>query len=399
MRPFGKLAALDEARAALLALARPIERTEEVALAAAHERVLARDVVASFDVPGYDRSAMDGFAVRAADVARAPCELAVVDDIAAGGTPRRALGAGEAARIATGARLPDGADAVVRVEDTGAASESRVAIRVSVAAGEAVSRRGGDMRAGTRALAAGAFLSAERIAVLAALGNARVHVYARPRVVVVPTGNEIVSAGAPLPPGHLYDSNGPALAALFAACGADVVRLAPVADEFAALERVLDAHAPTADLLVFSGGSSVGERDLVSQLVAKRGEIKVHGVAVRPGKPLLIGHIGRAIVIGLPGNPASCLTNAHVFVRPALERVARRPAHASDVRRYRLGRAIASSQHRVFICPVEIRDGAARPTFKESGAVTSLADSQGYVLVPADGQGFAEGDEVDVVLW
>ena len=287
---------------------------EPVPLDAAAGRVLAAPARARTDLPPFPSSAMDGFALRAAD---APGTLPVVGRVTAGRPAGRPLEPGRAMAIATGGALPDGADAVVpieRVDDRGAA----VDVPEAVEAGANVRPRGGDVRSGEEVVPAGAVLAPARLAALAAAGIAEVSCGRRPRAAVLTTGTELRPPGAVLGPGQIYESNGVMLAALLAAAGALVDRLDSVEDDAAAHRDALE-RGLAADVLVTSGGVSVGPHDLVRATLRELGvEERFWGVAMRPGKPLSFGVRGATLVFGLPGNPVSSLVGAELFVRPAL---------------------------------------------------------------------------------
>jgi molybdopterin molybdotransferase len=287
---------------------------ERVALAAAAGRVAAADVSAAVDLPPFDSSAMDGYALRAEN---APGRLPIVARIAAGRPADRALGPGEAMAIATGGVVPEGADAVIRLEDV-AEEDNMLDVPRAVSVGENVRPRGGDVRRGDTVVAAGTRLGPAQLGALAAAGAPDVAVSRRPRAVVLSTGTELRAPGEPLAPGAIYEANGVLLSAALWTAGAEVERLAPVADDPAehrlALERALSA-----DVVVTSGGVSVGPHDLVRTAGAELGVEEVFWrVAVRPGKPVSFGVRGRTLVFGLPGNPVSALVGFELFVRPAV---------------------------------------------------------------------------------
>jgi molybdopterin molybdotransferase len=287
---------------------------EGVPIAEAAGRVLAEAAAARVDLPPFASSAMDGFALRSADT---PGRLPVVAQIAAGRPAPRALEAGESMEISTGGVVPDGADAVVPLEYV-VHHDNEIEIPDPVAAGANVRPRGGDARAGDVVLAGGARLSAAQLGALAAAGLADVACSRRPRVALLATGSELRQPGEALGPGEIYESNGVMLAAALAAEGAEVERLAPVEDDEevhrAALRRGLEA-----DVLVTSGGVSVGPHDLVRKIEAELGVEEIFwGVAVKPGKPVAFGVRGRTLVFGLPGNPVSSLVGLELLVKPAL---------------------------------------------------------------------------------
>ena len=307
------LLSIEEALGRVLARARPLEG-EPVPLAEAAGRVLAEDVAARVDLPPFASSAMDGYAIRAAD---APGRLPVVARVAAGVPAARPLAAGEAMEISTGGAVPERADSVVPIELV-VASDNDIEIGAPVELGANVRPAGGDVRAGAALLASGTRLGAAQVGALAAVGLASVRCALRPRVAVLSTGTELRRPGERLGPGQIYESNAPMLTAAFAAAGGQVESIGPVADDEGAHRRALE-RGLEADVLVSSGGVSVGRRDLVRRVLGELGvEEDFWGVAVRPGKPIAFGTRGRTLVFGLPGNPVSALVGVELFVRPAL---------------------------------------------------------------------------------
>jgi molybdopterin molybdotransferase len=287
---------------------------EEAELESAAGRVLASAVRSPIDLPPFPSSSMDGFAVRAADT---PGSLRVVGKVAAGRPVSRALGRGEAIDISTGGVVPEGADAVVPIERV-IVRDGEVDIATAFASGDNIRRAGGDVTVGAALLEPGALLTPARLAALAACGIERVPVHRRPRVVVLATGSELRRPGEPLEPGQIYESNGIMLAAAIAESGALVERLAAAEDTEGALEQAL-TRALEADVVVTSGGVSVGPHDLVRRVERALGVEEVFWrVAMRPGKPLAFGVRDATLVFGLPGNPVSSLVGCLLFVRPAL---------------------------------------------------------------------------------
>ena len=307
------LISLEEALARIFEQVRPLD-AEPVPLAAAAGRVIAEDARSPVDLPPFASSAMDGFAVRSGDT---PGRLPIVARIAAGVPAPRALEAGEAMGIATGGVVPDGADAVIPIEYV-VENDNNVEIEQVVGQGDNVRPRGSDVSAGDLVVAQGSRLGPAQIGALAAAGLVEVSATQRPHVVVLATGTELRRPGEPLGPGEVYEANGVLLATAFASAGADVEILATVADDASAHRRALESGL-AADVLVTSGGVSVGPHDLVRGLLAELGVEEIFwGVAVKPGKPLAFGVRGSTLVFGLPGNPVSSLVGAEVFVRPAL---------------------------------------------------------------------------------
>lgn len=402
MRPFHSTISLEEARRRLAAAVRPIGRTERVPLEHAAGRVAARDVASPIDVPPFARSAMDGYALVAADTEGAsravPARLRQLDRIFTGTMSSLAVTRGACAEIATGAPLPAGADAVVMVEETARAEDGAIEIFAKATMGQNIGKRGADITAGDRVIAAGDLLSPGRVGALAAIGCTEVELFAKPRVAILSTGNEVVDPGQPLPPGHIYDVNRFTLGAVVSAHGGVPEPHRAAQDSVEALVKALDDCA-SADLIVFSGGSSVGERDLVVDAIAARGEMIFHGIAVRPGKPTAFAMVGDTPFFGMPGNPTSCLSNAYILLVPYLRAIARLPPHAPRTLRLPLGRRIVSAVNRHQFYTVRMRDGAAFPAFKGSGDITSLSAADGYIEIPADQSTVEEGAEVTVTLF
>jgi molybdopterin molybdotransferase len=360
-----QLLSLADAQAAVLARVRPLP-AEDVPLDAAAGRVLAAGVHASVDLPPFPSSAMDGFALRAADT---PGRLPIVGRIAAGRPVDRALRPGEAMAIATGGVVPDGADAVVPIEVV-VEEDNSVTVPVGVGHLDNVRPRGGDVAAGDVVLERGARLGVAQIGAIAAVGVGRVRCSRRPRVAVLTTGTELRRPGEPLAAGQIYESNGTMLAAALSSAGAEVRRLESIEDDPAAHRRALE-HALEADVVVTSGGVSVGPHDLVRRAAAELGVEEVFwGVAVKPGKPVSFGVRADTLVFGLPGNPVSSLVGCELFVRPAVLALqgAKDPAPRFHVGR--LGRATSRNPQ---------RDELLR-------ARTKATDGEGVVVEPVVGQ-------------
>ena len=381
---------------------RPIERIERVPLEHAVARVAAADVTSTIDVPPFARAAMDGYAVIAADTTGAttgtPRTLRIIDRIYTGELPRATVAPGTCAEIATGAPLPAGADAVVMVEQTAKGDGDAVQILAAATAGQHIGRKAADIAAGDLVVRAGDVLSPSRVGALAAVGGRDVAVYAKPRVAILSTGNEVVEPGQPLGAGQIYDVNRFTLAAIVKTHGGVTEPHRAAGDTLDALTGALDACAG-ANVIVFSGGSSVGERDLIVDLIGARGEIVFHGVAIRPGKPTAFAVVGGTPFFGMPGNPTSCLSNAYVLLVPFLRQVARLPPHHPQTVRVPLGRPIASAAGRHQFYTVRLSDGAALPAFKGSGDITSLSQADGYIEIPEDQGTVAQGTLVDVTLF
>jgi molybdopterin molybdotransferase len=394
---------VDEHRAVVAALLAPMP-VEDVPVAQARGRVLAADVVAGVALPSFDNSAMDGYAVRAADLAGAPVELPVAADIPAGRTDVPPLQAGTVHRIMTGAALPAGADAVVPVEDTDGGLE-RVRIEKAPAPGAHVRRAGEDVRAGDVVLPAGTVLGAPQIGVAAAVGCATVPVRRRPRVLVLSTGSELVAPGTPLRPGQIYESNGPMLAAAVEDAGgsAELLRFVPDdVEEFLGRLRERLTDGPV-DLLLTSGGVSAGAYEVVKDAFTGRG-VEFVKVAMQPGGPQGAGRVAELEgtgVVTLPGNPVSSHVSFEVFVRPALRAALGHPHPDRPIVTATLGERWTSPPGRR-----QFRRGvldAVTGTVRELGGPAShllgaLARAECLVVVPEDVTEVPEGTAVETWL-
>ena len=401
MRPILETIPLRDALRLMLEEARPIERAERVPLGEAAGRVLATAPVAPADVPPFDRAAMDGYAVRAEDTFGAgrqdPRTLHCLETVYTGENPTRSVGTGECIEIATGAPMPDGADAVIMVEETDR-RDGDVDVFTPVYPRQNVGRRGADIAAGQSVLDAGDVLTPARVGALAACGTSDVEVYAKPRVAILSTGNEIVEPGQPLGPAQIYDINRYTLAAIVSAHGGEPIALPAAGDSLDDLTAAIDA-ARQYDMLIFSGGSSVGDRDLILDAITRRGEIIFHGVAVKPGKPTALGRVAGKPVIGMPGYPTSCLSNGYILVAPMLRRMARLPAYRPAIARVPLARRVVSTTGRHQFFTVRIENNTAVPAFKASGDITSMALADGYIEIPAHVDIVEAGQLVDVFLF
>ena len=373
--------------------------TERIDVADAAARVLARPARVTLDVPHFARAYMDGYAVRAADTTRAtadaPVALRVAGAIEMGRAAPAPVRAGEAMRIPTGGMLPAGADAVVMVEHTAEPGDGSVHIASAARAGQHVMRRGEDMRRGDVLFAAGHRCRPHDVGALAGIGVSEVAVYRRPRVAIIATGNEIVPPHVTPKPGQVRSINQYALRAMIAAEGGVALDLGVVPDRRAAIERALARALRTADLVLFSGGSSVGTKDLTPAVVAaaRGARILVHGIRIKPGKPTLIARIGATPVLGLPGHPVSALVVFEVFAAPLIRSARRRADRRTRSRRAhrvpaRLAAPIVSTRGRDDYVRVELveRDGewTARPLAGGSAEIASFVHSDGMVHVAAD---------------
>jgi molybdenum cofactor synthesis domain-containing protein len=394
---------LEDAQAFVLESCPPLGAME-IDLADAGGLVLAEAVVATEVVPPFDNTAVDGYAVRAADVAEVPVELVVVDEVAAGVAPATPVGPGEAIRIMTGAPMPDGADAVVMVEDSERIGDDRVRLSRSVVAGAAVRRAGDDVRIGDELFVAGTEITPAVEAVLASVNARRVLAHRRARVAVLSTGDELVDDGSALELGQIRESNKTMLASLLADAGCDVVDLGVVRDDEAALEAVLRTAATDCDAIVSSGGVSMGDYDVVKAVLGRIADMTWMQIAIKPAKPFAFGRLDGTPIFGLPGNPVSSLVSFELLARPALRRMMghRRLVRMSvvAVADVPLDRQPDGKVHFVRVSGDFGDDGRfhVRPVVAQGShqlAATALADAM--AVVP-DGLGIPAGADVAVVL-
>ena len=395
---------LAEAQREILAAMAPL-REAEVPLSEALGLCLSADVAAPHPVPPFANSSLDGFAVRAADTAGAPCELEVLEDVPAGHLPALPLRPGAAVRIMTGAPLPAGADAVARVERTSALGSGRVRVEAAVPPGEGVRAAGSDLPAGALVFSAGERLTPGHLGVLASIGVARPRVLRRPLVAVLSTGDEVAPPDTEeLPAGMIRDANRPLLAGMLADLGAEVLDLGIVGDDAGQLADALASAAADADAVITSGGVSVGDYDLVKQVLAGLGGVQFWKVALQPGKPFAFGFLGHAPFFGLPGNPVSVTVSFEQLVRPALLR--RMGARALFRPRVpgRLAAAVRTDPERTVFLRVNtsFREGRWEATSsggQGSHVLSALARADAFAIVPAGVGNLAAGAEVELEMF
>ena len=384
---------------------------ETVVLADAHTRVLAQDVVAEVDAPPFDRSNVDGFAVRAADTWGAsdasPKMLTLNNEVVAcGHAPVIALASGTCTAIATGGVIPRGADAVLMIEQTELIEdgEPRIELRRAANPGQFISYAGSDIARGETLLRHGTRVGAREIGMLAACGLDRVEVVSRPKVAVLSTGDELIEPGAPLKPAGVYDSNGAIIAAAVAEAGGEPLMFGAYPDDASILEKAVRKALDASDMVVLSGGTSKGAGDLSHRIVLQLGKpgILVHGVALKPGKPLCLAVVGGKPIAVLPGFPTSAIFTFHAFVAPVIRARAGLPPEAADTINARVPLRVASELGRkefVLVSLVEGEDGMiAFPTGKGSGAVTSFSQADGFFAIDALASALDAESQVEVTL-
>lgn len=395
---------VDEHRQEILAGIRPLAPIE-LPLSSAHGCVLAADVTAPWPLPSFDNSAMDGYAVRAADVAAAttdhPVELTVIDDVPAGFRSVETVGPGTAVRIMTGAPVPLGADTVVPVEATDGGAE-RVLVSAPRDAGAHIRRAAEDVVAGDVVLTAGSLIGARQVAILAAVGCGLVLVHPRPRVAVISTGAELVEPGTPLRHGLISDSNGYLLVAACREAGADAYRVGPIADDEGELLDAVEDQLHRCDLIVTSGGVSMGVHDTVKAVLSRMGTVDFVKVAMNPGMPQGHGVVGddRVPIITLPGNPVSSYVSFEVFVRPAIRSMRGLADVERPQQRLTCGAAFTSpAGKRQFARARFLPSGAVVPVGHGQGShmMGGLAAAEALIVVDEETTSVAAGDVVTVI--
>jgi molybdopterin molybdotransferase len=376
--------------------------SQSVYLAEAAGRILAEEILAPCPVPGFDRAAMDGFAVRGGETFGAdtynPLEFRVVGESLPGRPHVGTVTAGQAVRIMTGAPIPDGCDAVVQAEAAEQTGD-KVRVREAVAPGRHVGKVGDDIEEGTVLFHAGRRLRPQDVGVLASVGVDPIPVIRRPSAAIFVTGDELLPCGAKPTGFRIVDSNSVMLAALLRSDGIHPIRVTMLHDQRDDIREAV-AHAAE-DVLLISGGSSVGVEDHAPRVVRELGELPIHGVALRPASPTGVGFLGDRPVFLVPGNPVSCLCAYDLFVGPAVRRLGGRPpALPYASRKLPLARKIASMVGRVDYVRVQVRHGQVEPlAISGASVLSSTTRADGFVLVPADLEGYAEGETVTVWLY
>ncbi len=385
MTPFGPLTSVADARRRLWSAARPLTRTETLPVFDAFDRIAAASVRSPVPVPSFARTTWDGYALRSTDTRgasrRRPVELRVVGEVFAEQEYPERLTPGESVAIATGGAVPRGADAVIIFEEV-ERDGSTVRIARPVRPGERVDRPGHDFPQGARLVRREEVLSATALGTLAACGIPRVRVYARPVVAIVPNGNELLAPGDRPARGRIFESNNASLSAAVLAAGGIPRPEAPVPDDPDRIERSLRAALASSDIVLATGGSSVGERDHLPQVFPRLGTVLFHGIAVRAGKPTLAARVGRKLVLGLPGHPTSCLANMYWLVIPAIRRIAHRPGPGWTEGWAVLGSdAVAPTPGLATIVPLRFERGRAYSTNRGSSVITSLAGATAFAML------------------
>jgi molybdopterin molybdotransferase len=383
-----------------------IERKiEKVNLGDAYQRVLAEDIYAAIDLPPFDRASMDGYAVRAQDTFGAsednPLILDLIEKIRAGDMPFQKVEKGTCSEVGTGAPMPEGSDAVVMVEVT-EIKENKVQILEAVTPGTNRALRGSDIEKGKFLLSEGTILTADKIGALSAIGLEKIPVFSKPTVAVISTGNELIKPDEKLQNGKLYDINSQSIANAVKSCGCIPLASTIAKDDYNSIKNKINQYKH-ADVIITSGGTSAGAGDVLRQVVEDMGEVLVHGISVKPGKPTLIGTLPDEdvdiILFGLPGYPVSALMIFLGFVAPFLRGVAgvKKFMAKKEGSKFKLTRRYHSARGRSHFVLVKIEGDAANPILKDSGAITALADADGYFEVPKNVEIIEKDEEIKVM--
>ncbi len=376
----------------------------QIPLAEALGRVLAQDVRSEEFVPDFNRSTVDGYAVIASDVFGCsdaiPALLTLMGESRMGEPAAITLQKGQCAYVPTGAELPANADAMVMLENAEDFGGGAIAINKPVAPGTNLIFRGDDVKPGQTVLPAGAMLAAAEIGTLAAMGISSIAVVRKPLAALISTGDELVQAGQPLARGQIRDVNAPMLAAAIRQAGGEARFVGIIKDNQSALHSAVENAIAGCDLLILSGGTSVGVKDAMPAVIAELGELLVHGVAAKPGKPTIFGIIQNKPVFGLPGNPVAAYFMFHMLVRPLIySMLGAQPIMIERKLTLPLTRAVSSNHGREEFVPVAIQENGALPIASKSGLISTLSRAQGFIRIARDCEGLPQGEPVEVILF
>ena len=400
MKPFKELMPREEAQRIIKEKIKQITRIEKVRLEELNGRILAKDAQATFNVPPFDRASMDAYAVKADDPTGAsektPNKLRLIGAQHTGKIFDGAIKHGECLEIATGSPMPPGSDAIVMVEDTITDGEW-ILIHRSVSPGRNMAPEGEDIVKGDIVVKEGEQLTPGKIGALAALGYEKAEVLVKPKVAIYSTGPEIVPQGTSLEPGQIYDINSYTLTSVIKSSGGTPFKRPIVGDTKEAIrEAIIDASAY--DIGVFSGGSSVGVKDLFGEVMEELGEVFFHGLRVKPGKPTLFGMVNGTPIFGMPGYPTSCLNNSYVFLAPAVRQMARLPPKEKRQLEVKMAERFESKSDREQFITVRLENNLAYRVFKQSGDITSMTHADGYIILPIGKNTVEKGETITVTL-
>jgi len=386
-----------------------LPKSESISIEDSYNRVLFKDINSSIDLPPFSRSLMDGYAVKSEDTFGAsdetPRVLKCIDSVEAGTYSKKTIRNGECIEISTGAPIPGGSDAVVMVEFTDRDPNNNnkyneeIYILKSVAPNQDLAIKGSDIGKDKLLLKEKTLLSPDKIGVLAAQGIKEIEVFKKPKIGVISTGNELLMEDEEIIYGKIYDVNSQAIKNGAIANGADAIAEGIVKDNYDKLKEKIESSLTDSDMVICSGGTSAGVGDVLRHVLDEIGEVIIHGVSVKPGKPTIIGKVNEKIVIGLPGNPVSALIIFYVFIVPNIRRIAGMEGENIERSYATLAKRIHSPKGRMHYSLVQIKEGLAYPIVKDSGAITSLADADGYIKIPKTTELLDEGEKVEITLF
>ncbi|BDH79042.1 MAG TPA: molybdopterin molybdenumtransferase MoeA [Methanothermobacter sp.] len=372
---------------------------EKVNLENAYGRVLAQNVKTPIDLPPFNRASRDGYALKAEDTFHAsednPKTLKCIEVIEAGAIPQKRIKRGCCSRISTGAPIPEGADAIVMVEYAEEENDN-IIIYKSAYPGQHIAQRGLDIPKNEIIAWKNSILSPEKIGAISAAGISKVPVIAKPKIGILSTGNELIEPSNDWTPGKIFDSNSHSIAAAVKKCGCEPKILGIVKDDYTKLHKAIQEGILECDILITSGGTSAGAGDMLREVIEDIGKVMIHGISIKPGKPTLIGEVKGKLVFGLPGFPVSALIIFDVLLRPYLMELSGKPPIEHRRVELPLARRLHSSKGRIHYALVKVKNGRAYPILKDSGAITSLADADGYIKIPKNVEILEEGSRVKV---
>lgn len=376
--------------------------SETVALSDSLGRILCEDIVSGENIPAFDRSTVDGFALKAKDTfgssENSPCQLSILGEILMGEKAEGTLCDGECVRISTGGMLPQGADSVVMVEHTDCSFEDFVLIMKAVSPFENVTRKGDDIKENDAALRKGSVITSRQTGILASLGKAEVKVYARPRVGIISTGDEIVPIESESVFGKIRDVNSHILSALMRELGCESKEYGIIPDDYSKIYETTKRAVSENDIVLISGGSSAGVRDMTAGIIKELGELYFHGISMKPGKPTIFGKVQNKAVFGLPGHPAAAYFVALRLVKHLINIMLRRNNSKKNISGVLL-QNISSNHGREEIVCVKLTPEGVQPVFAKSGIISLLSSSDGYIIIDRNTEGLKKGDKVQVILF
>lgn len=376
--------------------------TETVSLENSLGRILAEDIISKENIPAFDRSTVDGYALIASDAYGSsesiPSQLDIVDEILMGQQATIKITSGQCVKISTGGMLPEGADSVVMVENTDNSFGDMCLVYKSVSPYKNVNRKGDDIKEGSPVFTKGKTITSREIGVLSALGINTLKVFSKPKVGIISTGDEIVSIDTPLTFGKIRDINSHILSALMRENGCEATLYGIVRDEYDAILSVMKKAVSENDIVLISGGSSAGARDMTVDIISSLGDVYLHGIAMKPGKPTIVGKIEGKAVFGLPGHPTAGYFVTLRLVKPLVDLLMKREGKGSKIKAKILCN-ISSNHGREEILCIKLTDGGAMPIYGKSGVISLLSESDGYIIIDRNCEGLKAGDETEIYLF